>query len=157
MLHICTIVTYVMPNSLTHDLILLVTLGLCGDLENPVNGGRSSGVGPFRYASYISFYCNEGFDLLGERLARCVLKDSPQTVQWDNPTPYCQCKSRYCNAIFSIIRLPQFLPRNLPVQTSVLFGSAVVEFLLSESEGESEFESTQRKTIGGDRPRVLQY
>ncbi|XP_071808036.1 uncharacterized protein [Asterias amurensis] len=67
-----------------------LTLGLCEDLLSPINGGRSPGVGPFRYASNISFYCYEGFELFGEDLLRCVLGDTLQTTQWDNPTPYCQ-------------------------------------------------------------------
>ncbi|XP_022093094.1 uncharacterized protein LOC110980576 [Acanthaster planci] len=68
-----------------------LTLGYCTDPGTPANGERTSAGGEaFRYGANVTFFCPDGFELVGSNLARCVLGDSPQEVRWDEPVPQCR-------------------------------------------------------------------
>ena len=67
-----------------------VTLGYCPDPGTPANGGRlSKGIDVFKYASNVTFYCDDGFVLVGTKTLTCVLGNSPQEVRWSAPLPQC--------------------------------------------------------------------
>ncbi|XDB58364.1 hypothetical protein AB1E18_011777 [Capra hircus] len=59
-----------------------------------INNGKHRGVlpGGFRYGNEVSYECDQGFDLLGEKSIRCII-DSKGNGSWSGPAPRC-IKSR---------------------------------------------------------------
>uniref|UniRef100_A0A4W2EK13 Complement C3d receptor 2 n=1 Tax=Bos indicus x Bos taurus TaxID=30522 RepID=A0A4W2EK13_BOBOX len=55
-----------------------------------INNGRYRGVlpGGFPYGSEVSYECDQGFDLLGEKSIRCI-SDSKGLVSWSGRAPQC--------------------------------------------------------------------
>lgn len=58
---------------------------LCQDPGAPENGGRTAA--SFEINSAVQYYCNEGYQLMGTAVARCL---AGATYGSDRPT--CQCE-----------------------------------------------------------------